>query len=150
MGYPAPVGRRALARVARAAQHRRVRDIERRTACGERDDVIDGQVGGRMGGTVIAGTPIAVLATPGAEHAGAEALPGPRAVEPVVPAAVRLAGVLGAATTSAARGDTADRAQLHARIVGRVGGLVDTLRVLRPRDEALAPARSTAGMRLAR
>jgi len=50
MGYPAPLGRRTLRRVARAAQHRRVRDVERRTARGERHDVVDGQVGGGVGG----------------------------------------------------------------------------------------------------
>ena len=49
MGYPAPVGRRTLRRVARAAQHRGVADVERRTASGERDDVIDGQVARRGG-----------------------------------------------------------------------------------------------------
>ena len=54
-----------------------------------------------------------MLASPGAEHPGAEALPGTRAVEGVVAAAVRLAGVLGAAATSAAGDDGADRAQLH-------------------------------------
>ena len=53
------------------------------------------------------------LATPGAQDAGTEALPGPRAVQRVVAAAVRLPGVLSAATTGTARGDTADRAQLH-------------------------------------
>ena len=39
------------------------------------------------------------------EHAGAQTLPDPRAVQRVVAAAVRLAGVLGAATTRAARDD---------------------------------------------
>ncbi len=92
MGYPAPVGRRTLRRVARAAQHRGVGDVERRTASGERDDVIDGQVGGWVGGALVARAPVAVLATPGAEHAGAEPLPGPRAVQGVVPAAVGLRG----------------------------------------------------------
>jgi hypothetical protein len=61
-----------------------------------------------------------VLATPGAEHAGTQSLPGPRAVQGVVPAAVGLAGVLGTAATRAAGDDTTDRAQLHPRI--RRGG----------------------------
>jgi hypothetical protein len=117
MGYPAPFRRRTLRRVARAAQDGGVADVERRTAGCERGDVIDGQVGGRVGGTLIARAPVAVLATPGTEHAGAEVLPGPRAVQGVVPAAVGLAGVLAAAATSAAGDDAADRAQLHPRIV---------------------------------
>ena len=117
MGYPTPVGRRTLRRVARPAQHRGVADVERRTARGERDDVIDGQVGGSMGGALVARARVAVLTTPGSQHAGAETLPGPRAVEGVVPAAVGLPGVLGTATARAAGDDTADRAQLHPRIV---------------------------------
>jgi len=117
MGYPTPVGRRTLGGVAGAAQHRGVADVERRTASGERHDVIDGQTGGGMGGARVARAPVAVLATPGTEHAGAETLPGPRAVQGVVPAAVGLAGVLSAATTRAAGYDTTDRAQLHPRIV---------------------------------
>ena len=113
MGYPTPVGRRTLRRVARAAQHGGVGDVERRTASGERHDVINGQVGGRVGGALVARAPVAVLATPGAQHAGAESLPGPRAVQGVVPAAVGLPGVVRAATTRAAGHNTADRAQLH-------------------------------------
>jgi len=54
-----------------------------------------------------------MLATPGAEHPGAEPLPGPRAVQGVVPAAVRLPSVVSAAATRAASDDTADGAQLH-------------------------------------
>jgi hypothetical protein len=49
-----------------------------------------------------------------------------------VPAAVGLSGVLGAAATSAAGDDTADRAQLHPRIVDGVGGVVYTPAVLVP------------------
>ena len=113
MGYPAPVGRRTLARVARPAQHRGVADVERRTASGERDDVIDGQITRGVGRTLVARAPVAMLTTSGAEHAGAESLPGPRAVEVVVPAAVGLSGVLEAATARAAGDDTTDRAQLH-------------------------------------
>ena len=111
-----------------------LRDVERRTASGERDDVIDGQVGGRMGGALVARAPVAMLATPGAEHAGAEPLPGPRAVQGVVPAAVGLPGVLGAAATRAAGDDTTDRAQLHPQIVGGVAGAVYSPAVLRLRD----------------
>ena len=134
MGYPAPVGRRTLRRVARAAEHLRVGDVERRTASGERHDVIDGQVAGSVGRTLVARAPVAVLAAPSAEHAGAEPLPGPRAVQGVVPAAVGRAGVLGAATTSAAGDDTADRAQLHPRIVGAMAGAVYSPGVLGVRD----------------
>ncbi len=54
-----------------------------------------------------------MLATPGAEHPGAQALPGAGAVQRVGAAAVGLVGVLGAATTRAAGDDTTDRAQLH-------------------------------------
>ena len=113
MGYPASVGRRTLGRVARPTEHRAIADVERRTASGERVDVIDGQVGGRVGGALVARAPVAVLATPGAEDAGAEPLPGARAVQGVVPATVGLPGVLCAATTRAARQDAADSAQLH-------------------------------------
>lgn len=134
IGYPAPVGRRTLRRVARAAQHRGVADVEQRAASGERDDVVDGQVPRRVGGTLVPRAPVPVLAAPGAEHAGAESLPGPRAVEVVVPAAVGLAGVLGAATTRAAGDDTTDRAQLHPRIVVGPAGVVYSLAVLRLGD----------------
>lgn len=72
--------------------------------------MIHGQVTRGVGRATVAGTPVAVLATPGAENSGAESLPGRRAVEGVVAAAVRLPGVLGAATTGPARVDTADRA----------------------------------------
>jgi len=123
MGYPAPVGRRTLRRVARAAQHGGVADVEGRTASGERHDVIDGQVARPMGGTLVAGAPVAVLTTPGAEHAGAEPLPGPGAVQGVVPAAVGLASVLGAAATNAAGDDTTDRAQLHGSGRSGAGGV---------------------------
>lgn len=131
MGYPTPVVRRTLRRVARSTEHRGVADVERRTAGRERGDVIDGQVDGRMSGTLIARAPVAVLATPGTEHASAEPLPGPRAVEGVVPAAVGLPGVLGTAAARPAGDDTTDRAQLHPRIVDGLGGAVYSLRVLR-------------------
>ena len=110
-----------------------LRDVERRPARGERHDVIDGEVGGGVGRALVARAPVAVLATPGSEHAGAQTLPGPRAVQGVVPAAVRLAGMLGAAATSAAGDDAADRAQLHPQIVGGVAGGVYSPAVLRPR-----------------
>ena len=66
-----------------------------------------------MGGALVARAPVAVLATPGAEDAGAEPLPGPRVVQGVVATAVRLALVRRAATTRATRQNAADRAQLH-------------------------------------
>ena len=133
MGYPAPLRRRTLGRVARPTEHGAVADVERRTGSGERHDVIDGQVGGAMGVTLVAGAPVAVLTTPGAEHAGAEPLPGPRAVEGVVPAAAGLAGVVSTAATRAAGDDTADRAQLHPRIVCGLAGVVYSPAVLRLR-----------------
>lgn len=109
-----PVGlRRPLGRVAGTAEHRAVGDVEGRTAGGERDDVIDGQVGGSVGGTLIARAPVPVQASPGAEDAGAEAMPGPGVVQGVVAAAVRLARVLATTATRAAGDDTTDRAQLH-------------------------------------
>ena len=110
-----------------------LRDVERRTACGERHDVVDGQVRGSVGGAQVARAPVAVLATPGAKHAGAEALPCPRAVQGVVPAAVGLPGVVSAATTRAAGDDTTDRAQLHPPIVGGAAGAVYSPAVLRLR-----------------
>lgn len=54
-----------------------------------------------------------MLATPGAENAGAETLPGPRPVQGVVPAAIGLPRMLSAATARAARQDATDRARLH-------------------------------------
>ena len=113
MGYPTPVGRRALARVARAAQHCGVGDVNGRTASGERDDVADGQVARAVGGTQVAQVPVAVLTPPDTEDAGAEALPAPGDVQGVVPAAVGLPGVVGAAATRAACDDTTERARLH-------------------------------------
>jgi hypothetical protein len=83
-----------------------------------------------MGGAAVAQAPVAVLAAPAPKHPGAEALPGPRAVQGVVPAAVGLTSVLAAAATRAAGDDTADRAQLHPEIVRRVAVAVDTLGVL--------------------
>ena len=126
-----------LGRVARPAEHGAVGDVEGRATGRERHDVVDSQVSSRVGVTLVARAPVAALATPGAEHAGAEPLPGPRAVEGVVPAAVGLAGVLGAATTRAAGDDTTDRAQLHPRIVGGRGGAVYSLRVLRLRGNGV-------------
>ena len=146
MGYPTPVGRRSLRGVARAAQHRGVADVERRTAGRQRHDVIDGQVGGRVSRALVARAPVAVLAAPGAEHAGAEPLPHPRAVQGVVPAAVGLPSMLGAAATRAAGDDTADRAQLHPRIVGGVGGAVYSPAVLGRGATSVRPA---PGSRLA-
>ena len=57
--------------------------------------------------------PVTALATPGTQHAGAQPLPGPRAGQGVVPAAVGLPGVPGAAATRAAGDDTTYRAELH-------------------------------------
>ena len=99
-------------------------------------DVIDGQVGSGVGGTPVARAPVAALATPGAEHALAEAPPGPRAVLGVVSAAIGLPGVLGAATTRTAGDDTTDRAQLHPRIVGGDAGAVYSPAVLGVRGQA--------------
>ena len=83
-----------------------------------------------MGVALIARAPVAMLATPGVEHAGAEALPGARAAEGVVAAAVGLPSVLGTATTRAAGDDTTDRAQLHPRIVDGLGEVVYSPEVL--------------------
>jgi hypothetical protein len=55
-----------------------------------------------------------VLTTPGVEHASAQALPSPRAVQRVMTAPVGLARVPGAAAASAARQQAADGAELHA------------------------------------
>ena len=112
--YPTPVGRRTLRRVAGAAQDGGVGDVERGTASGQRHDVIDGQVNGRMGGALVARAPVAVLATPRVEHASAQALPSPRAVQRVMTAPVGLERVPGAAAASAARQQAADGAELHA------------------------------------
>ena len=92
--------------------------------------MIDGEVGSGVGRALVARAPVPMFATPGAQHAGAEPLPGPRAVHGVVPGAVGLPGVLGAATTRAAGDDTADRAQLHPPIVVGLGDAVYSLVVL--------------------
>jgi hypothetical protein len=97
--------------------------------------MINGQIGGRVGGALVTRAPVALLATPGAENPGAEALPGSSAVQGVVPAAVGLPRVVGAAATRAAGDDTTDRAQLHPRIVDRVAGAVYPPPVLRLRDK---------------
>jgi hypothetical protein len=104
---------RPLRRVARPAEHGAVADVERRSASSERHDVIDGEIARGVRVALVARAPVAVLTAPGAEHSGAEALPWPRAVEGVVPAAVRLPGVLEAATARAAGDDTTDRTELH-------------------------------------
>ena len=96
--------------------------------------MINGQADGGMGGPLVARAPVAVLTAPGTEHAGAESLPGPRAVQSVVPAPVGLAGVLDAAATRAAGDDTTDRAQLHPRIVGGLAGGVYSPGALGLRD----------------
>ncbi len=71
--------------------------------------MIDRQVGCSVGGAPVARAPVAVLATPGTEHPVAEALPGPRAVQGVVPAAVRLAGVIGSLDNVAGPASSARR-----------------------------------------
>ena len=76
---------RALRRVAGATEHRAVAVVEGRTASGERHDVVDGQVAGRVGGALVARAPVAAFATPSAKHAGAEALPDQRPVRSLAP-----------------------------------------------------------------
>ena len=98
MGYPTPVRRRTLGRVARPTEHCAVSGVERGPADGQRDDMVDREIARPVGGALVARAPVPVLTTPSAEHAGAESLPGPRAVQGVVPAAVGLPGVLGAST----------------------------------------------------
>ncbi|MEP7041354.1 MAG: hypothetical protein ABI864_07235, partial [Chloroflexota bacterium] len=78
--------------------------------------MINGQVTRVVGGALVTRTPIPVLAAPDAENAGTETLPRTCAVQGVVPAAVRLASVLGAATIRAAGDDTTDRAELHGSV----------------------------------
>jgi hypothetical protein len=118
---------------------RGVADVERRTASGEWHDLIDGQVAGSMGEALVPRAPVAVLASPGTEHAGAESLPGPRAVEGVVPATVGLTGVVSTAATRAAGNDTTDRAQLHPRIVDGRCGAVYSPAVLHLRARLCSP-----------
>lgn len=72
--------------------------------------MIGGQVGREVRVALVARAPVPVLTTPGAEDPGAEALPGAGAVQGVVPAAIRLPGMLGTAATWPARCDAADRA----------------------------------------
>ena len=95
----------------------------------------------------VARAPVPVLTAPGTEHAGAETLPGSRAVQPVVPAAVGLPGVLGTAATRSAGDDTADRAQLHPRIVDAAGGAVYAPAVLHRRDRPSTDPAIACGLR---
>jgi hypothetical protein len=109
-----PVGQRCtLGRLARPTEHSAVADVERRTAGRERHDVVGGWVDGRVRFAPEARAPVAVLAAMPGDHPGAEALPGARAVEGVVAAAARLAGMVGAATAMPAGDHAADRAELH-------------------------------------
>jgi len=87
-----------------------------------------------VGGAAVARARVAMLTAPGAQHAGAELPPGPRAVQGVVRAAVGLPVVRSTAATSAAGDHTTDRAQLHTRIVGGLACGVYSPAVLRPRD----------------
>jgi len=112
LGSTPPVRRRTLRRVARPTEHRAVADVKRSTASGEREHVVDGQVARRMGVALIAGTPVPVLTTPSAEDACAEPLPGPRAVQRVVAAAIGRSRVDSAATTRTAGRDATHRAEL--------------------------------------
>jgi hypothetical protein len=75
--------------------------------------VVDGQVARTMGVALVARTPVPTLATPGAEHAGAEPLPGPRAVQGVVTTAIERPCVDRAATTRLAGQNAASRTELH-------------------------------------
>ncbi len=75
--------------------------------------MINGQVGSGVGGTLVARAPVPVLTTPCPEHSRTEALPGPRAVQGVVAAAVRLPSVRRAAATGPAGDDATHRAELH-------------------------------------
>ena len=83
--------------------------------------MINGEVAGRMSVAMVARTPVPMLTTPCPEHSRTEALPLPRAVQGVVAAAVRLPGMLGAATAGSARDDTADGAELHRSARSDVG-----------------------------
>ena len=102
-----------LRRVAGAAEDGAVADVVWRAACGERNDMVGGQVAGRMGVALVARTPVPMLTTPCPEHSRTQALPLPRAVQGVVAAAVRLPRMLGAPTAGSARDDTANGAELH-------------------------------------
>ena len=121
-------------------------------------------------GALIARAPVTALATPGAEQAGAEPLPGPRGVESVVPVAVRLPRMHSAAAAGSACDDAADRAELHrshgwsvatfmtlvtldctpfdiAMSVSEAGGVVYSPSVLRLRGQTrtVAQVRNTLG-----
>jgi hypothetical protein len=109
-----PVGLgRPLRRVARPAEDGAVADVKGRATDCERDDVIDGQVARRVAVTLVGRAPVAVLATPCPEYSRTQALPLPCAVQGVMPAVVRLSGVLGAPTAGSAGGNAAHRAELH-------------------------------------
>lgn len=122
MGYPTPVGRSPLLELHDRHSTAVLAMSNGAPPAASGTDVVDGQVRGSVGGALVARAPVAVHTTPGTQHADAEPLPGPRAVEGVVPATVGVSGVLGTSTIRAAGDHTTDRAQLHPRIVGGMGG----------------------------
>ncbi len=126
-----PVGRRrTLGRVARPAEHRAVGDVEGRATGCERHDVIDGQVTGWMGVTVVAGAPVAVLTAPGPQQSCTQTLPLAGAVQRVVAATVRLSSVRRAATAGPAGDDAAHRAELHGSARSGAGTVAAHLRLV--------------------
>lgn len=109
-GSPGPVIRHpwSSCTIGRARQGCRGRGVRRRRRAAH---VVGGQVARRMGVTLVARTPVPVLPAPRPRHSRTEMLPCSGAVESVLPAAVRLPGMLGAATAWSAGDDTADRAE---------------------------------------
>jgi hypothetical protein len=75
--------------------------------------MVDGQITRGVGGALVARAPLPVLTPPRPEDASTEPLPGSRAVQGVVAAAVRRSCVVGAATARSARQHAADGAELH-------------------------------------
>ena len=138
---------RAVGRVARATEHASVVRIERRAALDQCQHVVSGQITrrvGRMFGAIAWADP-AVLPDVPIDHAPRQAGPARVGVNVMVGADARQAGMLAAASSRSARDDTADRAELHPRIVGGLAGAVYSLAVLRLRDSR---ARASASRRL--
>ncbi len=104
----------ALGRVAGAAEHRAVADVERRTARGQRHDVVDGQVSSRVGGALVARADVAVLPDVPGDHSLGQARPSWVRVDAMVGTDARESRVLAAAAARSAGHDAADRAELHA------------------------------------
>jgi hypothetical protein len=135
-----------LVEFAGAAEHGGVGDVERRTASGERGDVIDGQVGGGVVRALVARADVAVLPDVARDHPPGQASPSGIGMDEMVGTNARQAWMLAAASSRSAGDDTADRAELHGRIVDGAAGVVYSPAVLRLGDHGSPKPHGIKGM----